>query len=100
MIRGHQFDAQRAYELGIINHVVPESELMSTAMDIAEEIAALPPVHVQVTKQQLMMARPRPNTYQSNIAFPQALDGLMSLEDTREAAVAFAEKRKPVFKGR
>ena len=100
VIRGHQFDAQRAYELGIINHVVPESELMSTAMDIAEEIAALPPVHVQVTKQQLMMARPRPSTYQSNIAFPEALDGLMSLEDTREAAVAFAEKRKPVFKGR
>jgi enoyl-CoA hydratase len=100
VIRGHQFDAQRAYELGIINHVVPESELMSTSMDIAEEIAALPPVHVQVTKQQLMMARPRPSTYQYDIAFPQAMAGLMPLEDTKEAAMAFAEKRTPVFKGR
>ncbi len=100
VLRGHQFDAQRAYELGIINHVVPESELMSTAMDIAEEIAGLPPVHVQVTKQQLMMARPRGHTYQNEIAFPQALQGLMKLEDTKEAAAAFAEKRKPIFKGR
>ena len=100
VIRGHQFDAQRAYELGIINHVVPESELMSTAMDIAEEIAALPPVHVQVTKEQLNMARPRPSTYQMNVAFPQAFAGLMKLDDTREAAMAFAEKRTPVFKGR
>ena len=100
VIRGHQFDAQRAYELGIINHVVPAEQLMSTAMDIAEEIAALPPVHVQVTKQQLMMARPRPTAYQAEIAFPQALSGLMDLEDTREAAMAFAEKRTPIFKGR
>ena len=100
VLRGHQFDAQRAYELGIINHVVPESELMSTAMDIAEEIAALPPVHVQVTKEQLNMARPRPRTHQMNIGFPRALNQLMELEDTREAARAFAEKRTPVFHGR
>ena len=73
---------------------------MSTAMELAEEIAGLPPVHVQVTKQQLMMARPRPVNYQFDIAFPQAMAGLMKLDDTREAAAAFAEKRKPVFQGR
>jgi enoyl-CoA hydratase/carnithine racemase len=100
VLRGHQFDAQRAYEVGLVNHVVPADKLRSTAMDIANEIAALPPVHVQVTKQQLMMVRPRPSTYQMNISFPQAMAGLMKLEDTKEAAMAFAEKRKPVFKGR
>ena len=67
---------------------------------LAEEIAGLPPVHVQVTKRQLMMARPRGHTYQNEIAFPQALQGLMKLEDTKEAAAAFAEKRKPIFKGK
>jgi enoyl-CoA hydratase/carnithine racemase len=100
VLRGHQFDAQRAYEVGLVNHVVPADQLLPTAMSIANEIAALPPVHVQVTKQQLMMVRPRPNTYQMNIAFPQAMAGLMRLEDTMEAARAFAEKRTPTFKGR
>ena len=100
VLRGHQFDAQRAYELGLANHVVPADQLESTAMDLAEEIAGLPPVHVRVTKQQLMMARPRPNTYQSAIGFPQAMAGLRKLDDTMEAAQAFAEKRTPVFKGR
>ena len=100
VLRGHQLSAQRCYELGLVNHVVPSDDVMRTARELADEVAGLPPVHVQVTKQQLMMARPRPHTYQAEIAFPQAMQGLMQLDDTREAAAAFAEKRKPIFKGR
>ncbi len=100
VLRGHQITAQRAYELGLVNHVVPADDVMKTAGELAEEIAGLPPVHVQVTKQQLMMVRPRTSTYQHEIAFPDAMQGLMKLEDTKEAAAAFAEKRKPIFKGR
>lgn len=100
VLRGHQFDAQRAYEVGLINHVVPADQLISTSMDIAEEIAALPPIHVQATKEHLNMVRPRPTAYQQNIAFPQTMAMLNKLEDTKEAALAFAEKRTPVFKGR
>ena len=100
VLRGHQVSAERAHALGLVNHVVPADEVLSTARDLAEEIAGLPPVHVQVTKQQLMMARRRPATYQFDIAFPQAFQGLMTLEDTREAAAAFAERRTPVFRGR
>ena len=100
VLRGHQITAQRAYELGLVNHVVPTDGVLGTARELAEEIAGLPPVHVQVTKQQLMMARPRPSAYQHAIAFPQAFQSLMPLEDTREAAAAFAERRTPVFTGR
>ncbi len=100
VLRGHQITAQRAYELGLVNHVTAPEDIMSTAMELAQEIAGLPPVHVQVTKQQLMMARPRPETYQFGIAFPQAMGGLMKLDDTKEAAAAFAEKRQPIFHGR
>lgn len=100
VLRGHRITAQRAYELGLVNHVVPPDRVMPLAMEIAEEIAGLPPVHVQKTKEMLMAVRPRPNTYVHTIAFPQAMQYLMTLEDTREAAMAFAEKRKPVFKGR
>ena len=89
-----------AYEVGLANHVVPSDEVLPTALAIAHELAALPPVHVQVTKRQLMMARPRPTAYQITIDYPQAQQSLFALDDTTEAAAAFAEKRKPVFKGR
>jgi enoyl-CoA hydratase len=100
VLRGHQVSAQRAYEVGLVNHVVPADEVLGLARELAEEIAGLPPRHVQITKQQLMMARPRPSTYQSSIAFANARNQLTPLEDTREAALAFAEKRRPVFRGR
>ena len=99
VLRGHQFSAERAYEVGLVNHVVPENEVKPLAMSIAEEIAALPPLHVQATKEHLNMVRPRPSNYQTNIAFPQTMQYLMTLDDTKEAAMAFAEKRTPVFKG-
>jgi enoyl-CoA hydratase len=100
LIRGHQISAQRAYELGLVNHVVPSGDVARLARELAEEIAALPPRHVQVTKQQLMMARPRLSTYQTTIALPAAQDLLYALDDTKEAADAFAAKRKPVYQGR
>ena len=46
------------------------------------------------------MARPEPSHHQSEVASAQARDELMALDDTREAAQAFAEKRTPVFDGR
>ena len=100
ILRGHQFTARRAYEVGLVNHVVPADEVLPFALDIAEELAGLPPVHVQVTKQQLMMARRRPVAYQQTIDYPHAQQRLAVLDDTKEAADAFAEKRKPVFRGR
>ena len=100
LIRGHQISAQRCYEIGLANHVVPSDQVMQVAREIAEEIAALPPRHVQVTKEQLMMARPRLSQYQNAVELKQAQDYLYALEDTKEAADAFAEKRTPVYHGR
>ena len=100
VLRGHTISAQRAYELGLVNYVVPADDVLPRAKAIAEELAALPPLHVQKTKEMLMMSRPRPNTYTQTIAWPQAMQYLGKLEDTREAAMAFAQKRKPAFQGR
>ena len=58
VLRGHTISAQRAYELGLANHMVPPDEVLPRALELAEEIAGLPPVHVQTTKEQLRIARP------------------------------------------
>ena len=100
VLRGHTISAQRAYELGLANHMVPPDEVLPRALELAEEIAGLPPVHVQTTKEQLRIARPRTSSYQSEIGMPGASAYLRTLDDTREAAQAFVEKRKPLFQGR
>jgi len=46
--------AQRAYELGLVNKVVPDKELMPTTRAMAEKIAGYPPMAVRMTKQTLM----------------------------------------------
>ena len=100
VLRGHQISAQRAYELRFVGHVVPADEVMPTALEIAREMAELPPLHVQATKRLLMLARPRPSSYHEQVAYKQTRAGLLDLEDSKEGSRAFAEKRKPVFRGR
>ena len=100
VLRGHTITAQRAYELGFLGHVVPADQVMTRALEIAEEMAALPPLHVQATKAMLMMARPRASGYQLEVGYPKASGGLRNLQDSKEGSLAFAEKRKPVFVGR
>ena len=100
VLRGHPIGARRAYELGLVNHLAPAEGTLPLARELAAELAALPPRHVQATKRQLTMARPRPSAWQSAIEFPRAAAELMALDDTREAALAFAGKRAPVFRGR
>jgi enoyl-CoA hydratase/carnithine racemase len=51
MLLGRRFDAQEAKELGLLTEVVPAGEHLDRAMDIARELAELPPLAVQTAKQ-------------------------------------------------
>ncbi len=96
---GNVIDARRAYEIGLVNKVVPVVELMSEAMRWASELAERPPLSLRMLKycvnvgmqMDLMSAL----DYESKCA-----EILRSTEDYREGTRAFVEKRKPVFKGR
>ncbi|MDO8691278.1 MAG: enoyl-CoA hydratase family protein [Dehalococcoidia bacterium] len=96
---GDIVSAERAERIGLVNRVVPEDELMPSALDLARKIAKGPPVGVRMTKEALEVQRAM------NIdealewdAYAQAL--CMSAEDHSEGYRAFLEKREPVFKGR
>ncbi|MFC1892759.1 enoyl-CoA hydratase/isomerase family protein [Chloroflexota bacterium] len=91
--------AQRAYEMGFLNRVVPQEKLMDEAMSWAERMHYLSPTSVRNIKRMIYhsqyMAPPQA------IAFSNALcAGLGSMEDTAEGVKAVLEKRKPAFKNK
>ncbi len=89
--------ADEAEQVGLVNQVVEPDALLSTAQNIAAEIAKLPPMSVRMNKQALKLGADMDGQFRFE---NMALSILGRTEDAKEAAMAFAEKRDPVFTGR
>jgi enoyl-CoA hydratase/carnithine racemase len=91
--------AQRAYEMGWVNRVVPKERLMDEAMEWAERMLYLAPRTVRNLKE--ILYRGFYMSYSEGTAFARALEqNLAGMEDSIEGPRAFAEKRKPQFKNK
>ena len=99
LLMAGRVDARRAYEVGMINRIVPADRLMEEAERIAERFCELSPAAVQGMKESMVKA--------SSLDY-RALDQItehvqtrvMNSEDRREGARAFREKRQGVWPGR
>lgn len=96
---GRTLDAARSLEMGLVNRVVPDAEVMGAARDLAAEIAANAPLAIQAAKRMMRMAWNEPFNEHVHHVFLQLLP-LMQTEDMREGIRAFLEKREPQFRGR
>lgn len=99
MLTGDPISAQRAYELGLVNRVVPAVELHTATQALADTIAANAPLSVRAAKQLVYLSAEQ--------GWSAALDAADALyepvylaQDGQEGPRAFKEKRKPVWQGR
>jgi enoyl-CoA hydratase/carnithine racemase len=99
LVTGEAISAQRAYELGLVNKVVPLAELRDAAQAMARTIAANAPLSVRAAKSLVYLS--------AEHGWSRALDEADKLyepvylsEDAQEGPRSFQEKRAPVWKGR
>lgn len=99
-LTGSRISAQEAHRIGLIHSVHSDREsTMAAAVQIAEEIKLCGPLAVQAIKRIVMTARNLPVEYSTK--FTEDIERqLQGTEDAIEGPRAFAEKRKPQWKGR
>jgi len=97
MALGFRFTAERFYEIGFLNRLVPQEELMSTALSMAEHLLSLPPASRVNTVHMMRQMRPEPTEAHKQLA--AALHDHGDKSDLLESRAAFAEKREPHFSG-
>jgi enoyl-CoA hydratase len=99
LLTGDQISAEDAWRIGLVNRVVPGSQLMATARELAAVLASKPPIAVRALLDAVAHGADMP--LDAAQRYEAALFGLLlSTDDVREGTRAFLEKRKPVFKGR
>ena len=91
--------AQRAYDIGFLNKVVPGEDLMEEAMGMAQTIAENAPLAVQSFKELAYRGLNMSTQDISSLTY-HMYDQLLTTEDSKEGPKAFAEKRKPQWQGR
>lgn len=97
-LTGRLIDAPKALAAGLLNEVVEPDDLISTAVALADEVAANGPMAVQLTK--TLMRAAVTNQPSAGRASPKHLAQIFQSADAREGASAFMEKRPPTFTGR
>jgi enoyl-CoA hydratase len=99
LLTGDMVTAQRAYEIGLVNRVVPAAELMAEARKLAHVLASKAPIAVRFILGAVHHGMETP--FGEGAYLETALFGtIASSSDMREGTKAFLEKRKPVWTGK
>ena len=97
LLTGKNIDARRAFDIGLVNEVVPADRLMPRSIELAEKMCRNGPLAMKTAKEIAV----RGLGLESGFVLEKALGSrVLSSEDAREGPRAFAEKRPPKFTGR
>jgi enoyl-CoA hydratase len=99
LLTGYRVPASELYRLGIIEACVPPEQLLPTAMEMAQLIASKAPLATRMAKHSANSIEEM--SLRDGYRYEQDMTAAIArTEDAKEAQLAFAEKRPPVFKGR
>jgi len=99
LLTGERFDAQTALRFGLVSRVVPADRLLPTVDEVARQILECGPLAVRAVKQAALQGRQM--SLEDGFKLESELAGkVFRSEDAREGPTAFAQKRKPEYKGR
>ncbi|RLB41464.1 MAG: 3-hydroxybutyryl-CoA dehydratase [Deltaproteobacteria bacterium] len=96
---GAIIEAKEALQYGLLEKVVPDGQVMDAAMELAKKIARKGPLGVAAAKKVLNRTRDLPLADGLELE-SDFWSNLTATEDMKEGAMAFIEKRKPVFRGK
>jgi enoyl-CoA hydratase len=97
LLTGEPIDAQRAFQIGLVNRVVPRGEALAGAVELAEKITRNGPLAVRTAKEIAV----RSLGQEAGFILEKSLGArVFESDDAKEGPRAFAEKRPPRFTGR
>jgi enoyl-CoA hydratase len=99
ILTGEIIDAQTAFNIGLVNHVVPADQLEAKTMEIANRMAEKSPIALRLAKEAVRLAS-RSNIDEGLRREVDLFALCFSSEDKDEGVSAFLQKRKPEFKGK
>jgi enoyl-CoA hydratase/carnithine racemase len=99
LLTGKPITAQRAYEIGLVNRLTEPDQLMLTALALATDILDGAPLSVRAARETVMLATEMGRGAALRAA-RHASESVYRSEDAQEGPKAFAEKRRPQWKGR
>lgn len=96
VLTGDMIDAKRAYDLGIINHIIPMDDIDTYVEELANRMTKLSPIATQLAKENLVASQNM--TLETGLKFENDLFAFsFTTEDSAEGLLAFKEKREPDF---
>jgi len=99
VLLGDPITGAEATQMGLASEAVPDEKVLPRALEMAEKIAALPPLAIEQIKE-VLIAGMDASLEAGLMLERKAFQLLFATEDQKEGARAFAAKRKPAFKGR